>query len=96
MASALERAARAAFSADRCVWPLEDVLEDYKAIARAVLMAVRGEAPTKAMAESRASDDEGEFAPMLDLIDFSGENKTRTVLRQAWIDGIDAILNEKE
>lgn len=38
--TALERAARAAFTADRCVWPIEDVLEDYKTIARAVLMAV--------------------------------------------------------
>ena len=69
---------------------------DFMSLALAVLMAVRGEAPTKAMAESRASDDEGDFAPMLDLIDFSGENKLRTVLRQAWIDGIDAILTEKD
>lgn len=63
-------------------------------IARAVLMAVRDDAPTKAMAESRARDDEGEFLAMCDLLDFSGENKCRTVLRQAWADGIDAIISE--
>lgn len=64
--------------------------------ARAVLMAVRDDAPTKAMAESRATDDEGQFEPLCDLIGFSGENKTRTVLRQAWADGVRAILAEGE
>jgi len=48
----------------------------------------------RAMAESRARDDEGEFEPLMDLIDFSGENKTYTVLAQAWRDAIDAILRE--
>lgn len=38
----------------------------------------------RAMSESRATDDEGEFPPMLDLLDFSGENKTHTVLREAY------------
>lgn len=61
-------------------------------IARAALLAMRDEAPTRAMAESQASDDEGAFEPMCDLLGFSGENKTRTVLRQAWVDAIDAIL----
>ena len=37
----------------------------------------------RAAAESKASDDEGEFRPLCDLIDFSGENKTRTVIRAA-------------
>jgi hypothetical protein len=46
------------------------------------------------MAESRARDDEGEFEALMDLIDFSGENKTRAVLAQAWRDGIDAILKD--
>jgi len=37
----------------------------------------------KAAAESRARDDEGQFEPLCDLIGFSGENKTRTVIREA-------------
>lgn len=65
-------------------------------LARAVLMAVLTSAPTKAMAESVAHDDEGTFEPLHDLIGFSGENKTRTVLRQAWVDGVQAILNDGE
>lgn len=39
----------------------------------------------KAMAESRAVDDEGEFPLMVDLLDFSGENKARTALEAAYI-----------
>ena len=37
----------------------------------------------RAAIESQATDDEGTFPPLLDLIDFSGENKTRTVIRAA-------------
>lgn len=44
----------------------------------------------KAMAESRAVDDEGEFPAMLDLLDFSGENKTRTALEAAYVAAITA------
>lgn len=44
----------------------------------------------KAMAESRAIDDEGEFPAMLDLLDFSGENKTLTVLEAAYVAAITA------
>ena len=33
-----------------------------------------------AMAISKAVDDEGEFPMLMDMIDYSGENKTRTVL----------------
>lgn len=36
-----------------------------------------------AMAASKAHDDEGEFDMLCDLIGFSGENKTRTVLKEA-------------
>jgi hypothetical protein len=43
------------------------------------------DAMLKAMAESRATDDEGIFPAMLDLLDFSGENKTRTVLEAAYV-----------
>ena len=45
-----------------------------------------------AMACSVARDDEGEFLPLMDLIDFSGENKTHTVLRAAY----KAMLAAKE
>lgn len=37
-----------------------------------------------AMACSIARDDEGEFPSMSDLLDYSGENKTHTVLRAAY------------
>jgi hypothetical protein len=41
-------------------------------------------AMVKAMSESKARDDEGEFPAMFDLLDFSGENKTHTVLKAAY------------
>lgn len=66
----------------------------YRKHARAVLMAVRDNAPTRAMAESQACGDEGPFLPLLDLLDFSGENARDMVLRSAWCAAIDAILNE--
>jgi len=43
-----------------------------------------------AMASSQARDDEGNFPALLDLLDFSGENATRTVLRKAWSEAIAA------
>lgn len=50
-----------------------------------VLMPLKAtHAITKAMAESRSVDDEGEFPLMLDLLDFSGENKMHTVLAAAY------------
>lgn len=36
-----------------------------------------------AAATSQATDDEGTWLPLMDLINFSGENKTRTVIRAA-------------
>ncbi len=44
----------------------------------------------RAAAESVAHDDEGAFEPVMDLLGFSGENKTHTVLRQLLIDAIAA------
>lgn len=38
----------------------------------------------KAMAESQAVDDEGEFPSLHDLIDFSGENKTQAAIKAAY------------
>lgn len=37
-----------------------------------------------AMLESRASDEEGEFPALMDLIDFSGQNKNHAVVRAAY------------
>ena len=44
----------------------------------------------RAAAESVARDDEGAFEPVMDLLGFSGENKTYTVLRQLLTDAIAA------
>lgn len=41
------------------------------------------EAMISAAIESRAKDDEGDFPALGELIDFSGENKTRCVVRRA-------------
>jgi len=38
-----------------------------------------------AMATSKARDGEGTFPMLMDLIDFSGENKTHTVLKAAYV-----------
>lgn len=43
-----------------------------------------------AMACSQARDDEGQFPSLLDLIDYSGENKTHTVLKAAYQSMLDA------
>ena len=45
---------------------------------------------TKAMAESRAQSDEGEFWPLHDLLGLQGENETRLVIREAWRAGLAA------
>lgn len=44
----------------------------------------------RAAACSKAKDDEGEFVSLSDHIDYSGENKTRTVIRQALRDAVAA------
>lgn len=75
---------------------LGDVAGIMKQRVKSAILAIREPTHviTRAMAESRAHDDEGDFEPLMDLIDFSGENKTCTVLAQAWRDGIDAILKD--
>jgi phage major head subunit gpT-like protein len=71
------------------------VRESYMGSASAVLSAIEAagwvvveKEPTykriRAMSESEADDDEGRFAPLMDLLGFSGENKTHTVLRAAY------------
>lgn len=48
------------------------------------------------MAESRAKDDEGEFDCLFDLINFSGENKTRTVIRSSLMVALNKIVEYLE
>ncbi len=43
----------------------------------------------------RAKDDEGQFQALEDLIDFSGENKTRTVIKSAISAAIRAAAGEE-
>ena len=65
-------------------------------IVRAVLQAAREPQYEliRAMSESRADSDEGQFMPLMDLIDFSGENALHLVLRAAWTAAIDQALSE--
>jgi hypothetical protein len=46
----------------------------------------------RAAAESRAKDDEGEFEPLMDLLGFSGQNKTHTVIHAALVAATEAAL----
>lgn len=99
----LERAARAAYEAwIDDVRDLEPVWGDLPESHRdrlmdsmkAAILSLADNAPTRAMAESVASDDEETFEPLHDIIGFNGENKTRTVLRQAWRDGVFACVEQ--
>jgi hypothetical protein len=45
----------------------------------------------RALADSQARDDEGQFPRLFELIDFSGENKTWTVLREAAVAALEVI-----
>ena len=49
-----------------------------------------------AMAESKAKDDEGEFLCLSELLDFSGENKTHTVLKAAYRAALPAAPAKQE
>ena len=63
--------------------------------ARAALEAMREPSAlmVRAASESDATDGEGgAFGPLHDLLDFSGENKTRLVVAEALRKSIDAIL----
>lgn len=89
-------AIQAAWGNHRDLPPIELTDDERRYLARAAIKAMREPAPTRAMAESVAVDDEGSFGPLLDILDFSGENKTHTVLRAAWEAGIDAALDPLE
>ena len=58
------------------------------------------EVPTQAMisamASSQARDDEGEFPMLMDLIDFSGENKLHTCLIAAYAAAVSAAPNPEQ
>ena len=79
---------------EACDCPFGDLEEALRGISQAPELATppapaaeRPAVVTAAMIDaasaSRARDDEGEFPPLCELIDFSGENKTRTVIRAA-------------
>lgn len=71
----------------------------FECMALTVFMAARepSAAMVRAASESDALDGEGgRFGPLCDLLDFSGENKTRLVVAEALRKSIDAILAEKE
>lgn len=99
----IERVSRALLRSDYTrngiVSPMLDAIEDsdwrlYACNARAALQALMepSHAMIKAMAQSQAKDDEGFLPLMCDLLDFSGENKRHTVLKQAWSDAISSAM----
>jgi hypothetical protein len=78
----------------------EDHWLDARQEAEAAIAAVRAIAAivpkepiaqiTSAMAVSRGQSDEGEFEPLMDLLDFSGDNARRLVLCSAYTAAIAA------
>jgi hypothetical protein len=76
----LERAA--ARHATTCV-TAENVEHDFAAGARWALEQMTSHAAIRAASESQAKDDECHYDSLGDLIGFSGENKTRTVVLAA-------------
>lgn len=62
--------------------------KDRRSMEKARLILTLLSEPThpqlRAMAESQARDDEGQFPSLGDMIDCSGENKTHTILREAY------------
>ncbi len=74
----------APFPTARSLGKARAVLSALSAAGLAVVPREGGPEQIRAMAESRAFDDEGRFEPLSDLLGFSGENKVRTVLRAAY------------
>lgn len=62
--------------------------------ARVLLAALPNYAMERAALESRAMDDEGPFESLSDLLGFSGQNKSYTVVRQALFAALRAIAGE--
>jgi len=65
-------------------------------ITHAIVPRVATHRMISAMATSSATDDEGEFPALMDLLDFSGENARHTVLRAAYRDVILAAEQETQ
>ena len=57
---------------------------DARPLSYQILPSEPTPAMISAMATSKAVDSEGEFPMMMDLLDFSGENKSHTVLKAAY------------
>lgn len=74
-----------------------DTTPDPVAEAAKVLLAyMPNYAMERAALESRARDDEGEFPPLTDLLDFSGQNKSYTVIREALGAALRALTKDGE
>ena len=65
-------------------------------ITHAIVPRVATHRMISAMATSSATDDEGEFPALMELLDFSGENARHTVLRAAYRDLILAAEQETQ
>ena len=64
--------------------------------ARVLLDAMPNYAMERGALESQATDDEGQFASLSDLLDFSGENKAHTVVREAICAALRTLTQEAE
>ena len=67
---------------------------DVQQAARVLLDYMPNYAMEKAALESKAVDDEGEFQSLSDLLDFSGQNKSYTVVREALCAALRALANQ--
>ena len=63
--------------------------------ARVLLGAMPNYVMERAALESRADDDEGPFESLSDLLNFSGQNKSYTVIREAICAALRALTEEK-
>lgn len=64
--------------------------------AKVLLACLPNYAMERAALESQARDDEGEFPPLTDLLDFSGQNKSYTVIREALSAALRALTKDGE
>ncbi len=84
-----------------CVFAIDEKGKEADAVITAIHDAGWAIVPREAEIEQRragleckARDDEGEFPPLIDLLDFSGENKAHTVIRAVYAAMIAASLLE--
>ncbi|MEP5730814.1 MAG: hypothetical protein ABJL67_15760 [Sulfitobacter sp.] len=74
---------------------LEPAPMDVAEAARVLLCAMPNHAMERAALESRANDDEGQFQSLSDLLDFSGQNKSYTVVREAICEALRALATRE-